>query len=91
MTNHAFTAEEVAYRQSMSISRIRQVVPGNDWASHGTMVEDIRFGYNCTTEQAEALLALGILNGYIKEDKSGQIDPDNPTKAWNKYRIIEES
>ncbi len=84
------TPEEIAYRKSMSISRIREAVSCRDWLTHTSMISDIQAGYNCTAAQADALLDLGVMNGYIEVDtKSGQIDKtlDHPVKAWNKYRI----
>ena len=82
MTAKTFTKEEAANWQALSISRFREVVKpreGEDpWLFYNELRFDVRYGYQCTDEQAKALIEIGIMNGYIEHDKDQE-----------KYRITE--
>lgn len=81
MAVKTFTEEEMANRQALSISRFRDVVKpheGDPWLFYNELRFDVQYGYQCTDEQAKALIVIGIMNGLIEHDKGQE-----------KYRIIE--
>lgn len=84
MAVKTFTEEEMANRQALSISRFRDVVKpreGDPWLFYNELRFDVQYGYQCTDEQAKALIEIGGMNGLIeKQQETGmyRITEDYP-------------